>query len=473
MNKTDLCYLPAGDVLDLFRRRTLSPVEYLEALIARADQVEPRINAFAHTRYDEAMEAARLAEARYAGGETPRPLEGLPVAIKDEMDVAGQPMTNGSLYLRGNVSTETHFAVQRLLDAGAIIHARTTTPEFSCCAITDSTLNGSTRTPWDLRFTSGGSSGGSGAALAAGSTPLAVGSDIGGSIRFPAACCGVVGYKPPHGRNPDNTAYAYDMYGAMGPMTRTVGDAILLQNILSGPHPADLSSVRPKYDLPVEEGDIRGLRIGWTMDMGFFEIDDHVRANTERTLGVLQDLGAELVEVDFGWTAEADEAVKTYLGHLFNGFMRPYHDSDPSLATPWMRYCMEAHDQTTAEAFVASFDVQTQMAHRIGPILENVHTLVCPTLGFHEVPADHHPDDPIRINGKVVDPLYGWGLCHPFNMLGRLPVLAVPSGIGGNGLPTGIQIVARHFDDERVFRVGRALERAQPWLDCPARRPSI
>ena len=156
----------------------------------------------------------------------------------------------GSLYLKDNVSAVTDFSVQRLLDAGVIVHARTTTPEFCCSGVCDSRIHGTTHTPWKLGYTSGGSSSGSGAALAVGSTPLATGSDIAGSIRCPAACCGVVGYKPPYGRNPGGTAGSFDMYHALGPMTRTVTDAAMMQNILCGPHPLDNASIRPKYLLP-------------------------------------------------------------------------------------------------------------------------------------------------------------------------------------------------------------------------------
>ena len=469
----ELCYLPANDVLVRFCDGSLSPVEYLETLIARAEETEPTINAFAFRRFDEAREQAKTAEAVYAGNKEPRALEGLPVAIKDEMDIEGQPMTNGSLYLKDNVSTQTHFAVQRLLDAGAIVHARTTTPEFSCSGVADSRIHGTTHTPWVHGWTCGGSSGGSAASLAVGSSPLATGSDIGGSIRIPAACCGVVGYKPPFGRNPDGSMFAYDHYAVMGPLSRSVGDAITMQNILCGPHPLVNSSIRPKYTLPENYEGIAGLKIGWTMDMGFFEIDEHVRANTLKTLEVLSDLGAELVEVDFGWTAEADQAVVDYLDHLFGGVIKATVDTDPSLASSWAAYCAAAAGRSTAQEFAAAYEMQNQMAQRVGVILEDCYALVTPTAGSHEVPADQDPNDPLFVNGKQVDPNYGWQLCHPFNMLGRCPALSVPSGIGGNGLPTSLQITARHLDDERVFRVGMALEKAQPWLDCAERRPSL
>jgi len=468
----ELCYLPATEVLKNFKARTLSPVEYLEELIKRAEETEPVINAFAFTWFDEAMDQARNAEAKYARANgNIRCLEGLPVAIKDEMDIKGQPMTNGSLYLKDNVSTETHYAIQRLLDAGVIVHARTTTPEFSCSGTADSKIHGTTHTPWKTGFTSGGSSGGSGASLAVGSSPLATGSDIGGSIRIPAACCGVVGFKPPYGRNPNNTAFAFDMYAVMGPMSRTVSDAAMMQNILCGPHPLDTASIRPKYFLPKSYDEIKGLKIAWSMDLGFFEVDEHVRTNTMKTLDVLKGLGAELVEVDFGWSAKADRAAQNYLDHLFNGYIKIFVDTNPDLATPWATYCANAAGKTSAVDFMAAYEMQATMSHHVGAIMEDCYAFICPTLSFHEIPADQHPDDPIVINGKTVDPMYGWCMCHPFNMLGRLPVLSVPSGMGGNSLPTSIQIVARHLDDERVFHIATALEAAQPWLDCPERRP--
>ncbi len=473
-DERDLCYLSAGEAMALFRSRALSPVELLQALIERAGVVEPRINAFAFTYYDEALALARKAEARFAktGGRI-RALEGVPIAVKDEMDIKGKPMTNGSLYLKDNVSSQTHFSVERLLRAGAIVHARTTTPEFSCAGVAHSRVHGVTGTPWNPAYTCGGSSGGSGAALAAGTATLATGSDIGGSIRIPAAACGVVGYKPPHGRNPYDGPFAYDMYSVMGPMTRTVDDCIVMQNVMCGPHPLVNSSLRPRYRIPRDLKDIKGWKVAYSIDLDYFEIDPAIRRNTERTLDVLRGLGATVEAVDFGWSAGIDRASQDYLDHIFGGYICGFVESDPSLASEWAKYCAASHNKVTTAAFVAAYAAQDEMARRVGRILDHYHAFICPTLGTHEVPADHEPDQPLHINGRSVDVLYGWSLCHPFNMLGRCPVLAVPSGFADNGLPTGIQIVARHLDDVRVFQLGAALERAQPWLDSPENRPRL
>lgn len=470
----DLCYTSATEVLGKFRDGSLSPVEYLTNLIARAEETEPKINAFAATHFDKAMDAARQAEARFtAKADDLRPLEGLPIAIKDEVDLKGEIVTQGSLYYKDFVADETHFAVQRLFDAGAYYHVQTTTPEFCSAGVTDSRIHGTTRTPWGLDYTCGGSSGGSGASLAVGSSPLATGSDIGGSIRIPAACCGVVGYKPPYGRNPDNTAFAYDMYAVVGPLGRSVADVAMMQNIMCGPHPLDNASIRPRYELPMTHGSLKGKKIAWSMDLGYFEVDEHVRKNTMQTLQTLQDLGAELVEVNPGWSERADKAVMVYLDHLFGGYMASVVATDPELASNWAKYCVAANQNTTSEEFFAAYEMQAEMARAFGPILEDSYAFICPTLSHHEIPADQNPWDEVKINGKVVDPMYGWCMCHPFNMLGRCPVLSVPSGIGGNGLPTGIQIVARHLDDARVFHVGHALEQANPWLTHAGNRPAI
>ena len=209
-----------------------------------------------------------------------RPLEGLPVAIKDEAYIKGERMTNGSLIYKDNVSAETNPSIDRVLRAGAIMHARTATPEFSCAPCTHSRLWGVTRTPWNSRYSCGGSSGGSGASLAAGTSALASGSDIGGSIRIPASMCGVVGFKPPFGRNPDSPPFNLDQYNHVGPMARTVADCAIFQNVMCGPHPEDIATVRPKLRIPANLGDIRGWRIALCVNPAQYDIEPDVAKNT-------------------------------------------------------------------------------------------------------------------------------------------------------------------------------------------------
>ena len=198
----DLPYLPATEAIKAFSDGSLSPVDLMRSIISRSERVEPHINAFTDTYFESALEQARAAEERYRKS-TQRPLEGIPLAVKDEFKLKGTRRTSASLVYKDRVDNESDVIIDRLLDAGAIVHAKTTTPEFCLLGSCHSRLLGVTRNPWNLDITPGGSSGGSGASLAAGCTTIATGTDIGGSIRIPAALCGVVGYKPPYGRNPE------------------------------------------------------------------------------------------------------------------------------------------------------------------------------------------------------------------------------------------------------------------------------
>ena len=261
MNDVELCYLTASDALKLFKAKKLSPVELMSAVIARAEKIQAKYKPFTFTHFDEAMDLAKKAEAKYAKGGKTGALEGLPIGIKDESFIAGKPTSFGSLITKDFVPDTTSPNNERIMRAGGIVHARTATPEFSCATYTNTRLWGVTRNPWNPKFTTGGSSGGSGATLAAGTSMLAMGSDIGGSIRIPASACGVVGFKPPYGRNPDDAPFNLDPYCHTGPMTRSVADAILLQNVICGPAPTDIASLRPKLTLPTDYKPIKGWKI--------------------------------------------------------------------------------------------------------------------------------------------------------------------------------------------------------------------
>ena len=276
MSDLELCYLPATEALQRFKSKSLSPVELLDAILQRIEETEPVINALTFKHFDEARDRAKKAENKYAVGKRTGALEGLPVGIKDESYIKGKPTSNGSLIKKDFVADTTSVNNQRILRAGALVHARTATPEFSCAGYTNSRLWGVTRNPWNPQLTPGGSSGGSAASLAAGTSSIATGSDIGGSIRIPAATCGLVGYNPPYGRNSDDSPFNLDFYCHTGPLARTVSDAILLQNVLCGPHPKDISTLRPKLKLPQKYPPIKNWKIAFSMDLGFFEVDPEV-----------------------------------------------------------------------------------------------------------------------------------------------------------------------------------------------------
>ncbi|TPJ71839.1 amidase [Mesorhizobium sp. B2-7-1] len=470
-----LAYIGASEALRLFRTGQLSPVEVLEAQLSRIGSTAQSLNAVCFTYADEAMEQARRAEARYAARAPDlRPLEGIATALKDENMMAGKVTTYGSVLYADHVASANAPVVQRLLDAGAIVHARTTTPEFSCAPFCHSRQWGITRNPWNRDFTPGGSSGGSGAALAAGLTTLATGSDIGGSIRIPASACGVVGFKPPYGRVPSTPPFNLDHYNHPGPMARTVEDCLLMQNILAGPHPKDIASLKPKLDLTIDRGGVRGWKIAYSLDFGFMEIDPDVRANTLRAVDVFRSLGAEVVEVDLPWSWEVYEAAATHHATLFGAWLAEYLDDRQSSLTTYAADFARKSLAVTTRDYLSSLNVEGRIYAHFGPLMEEHDLFLCPTLAVPAVRADFEMRDPLTINGKPIDSYLGWTMAWPFNMLSRCPVLALPSGFAGTGVPTGIQLVGRTYDDQAVFRAGFAYESAVGgWFTAPETRPDL
>lgn len=475
MDRDDLCYLPAYRILELFQARELSPVELMQAIIARAEAVEEKINAFGDSYFDEALAAARAAEDRYMRREA-RPLEGVPLAVKDVQRVKGKRTAQGSLILKDHVDDHSDPMIERLTQAGAIVHARTTTPEFALSGICNSRLWGNTLNPFNPEYGPGGSSGGSGAALAAGMTTLATGTDIGGSIRIPASCCGVVGYKPPHGRNPDGPPANFDTYNHCGPLTRTVRDAALVQNVVSGPHPLDHDSLRERIVIPGDPAQIAKFRVAWSMDFGYVPIDAEVRENTMRALDVFRSLGCEVEEVDLGWSPECDEAAIIWYGCMHFGRQTIWHaEKHADLMTDYALATAEAARGLTLDDMARSWEVVHRMYQSFGPVMETHDIFICPTNAIPAIRADHDPfDADFHIDGTKVDAEFGWILTHQFNMLHNCPVMSVPSGFAGTGVPTGIQIVGRTFDDLGVFRAATAYEAAVGgWFETAEGRPGL
>ncbi|MDU8928803.1 amidase [Alisedimentitalea sp. MJ-SS2] len=469
---SDLLYLTATDALARFADKTLSPVELLSAQITQAEATRETVNAFTYTHFDEAMDAARASESRWAKGEPLGSLDGLPVAIKDESHIAGKPTSYGSLIAKDYVPDTTSPMNQPILAAGAIVHARTATPEYSCAGFTWSRLWGVTRNPWNPEFTPGGSSGGSAASLAAGTSSLATGSDIGGSIRIPSSCCGLVGYKPPYGRNPDDIPFNLDFYCHTGPLARSVGDAILLQNTMSGQHPWDIASL-PKITLPTQYPDIKGWKIALSMDLGSFQVSDDVRRNTLAAADTFRALGATVEEVDIGWGPEVPKACLAYLTHLFGGALSMELEEHGDKMTTYCRALAEKSLDSTAQDFVASLQTAGEAYMKLGPLLQDYDCLICPTNALPAVRADFDQSvETIEINGVEVDPSLGWVMTTPFNMMSRCPVISVPSGFAANGVPTGLQIVGPAYRDEIVFQAALSFEAAQGgWFNESGTRP--
>jgi Asp-tRNA(Asn)/Glu-tRNA(Gln) amidotransferase A subunit family amidase len=467
----DLAYLSATEALARFRSRDLSPVELLDAVIARAEEVEPTVNALCHRFFDAAREQARTAEASYAGRrDAPRALEGIPLAIKEEEAIAGQPWTQGSRLYASLVADYTSAFAQRMLDSGAIVHARTTAPEFSCSGFTHSKLWGVTRNPWNPEFAVGGSSGGAGASLASGTTTLASGSDIGGSIRIPASFCGVVGFKPPYGRVPVDPPFNLDTYCHCGPLARTVADCALFENVIAGPDPSDITTMRPKLELPLSFAGVEGMRIAVSTDLGDWPVDPEVRANTLAVAEALRASGAIVDEVEIAVPRDQVLQAAAIHYHLaFGAWIGEQTAAHPEETTAYAAaFARWAAMRAEGGSFLEGLEIEARLYAPVGALLEDYDALVCPTCGTRGLIAgDDYADHGIEIDGQALE-YYFEGLLTPvFNVMSRLPVLNVPSGRADNGVPTGVQIAGRSYEDETAFRVGQAVEAARPWDFVP------
>ena len=472
-DQDDVAYLSATEQVRLFRARQLSPVEVLRAQIARADALASTVNAFTWRFDDAALAAAREAEARYLGkGAAPRPLEGVTLAMKEEMPVAGQPITSASQIYAAAIADHNSPIAERIIGAGAIIHARTTQPEFACMPFTQSALFGVTRNPWNLDYDVGGSSGGAGAALAAGLTTLAAGSDIGGSIRILSSCCGVVGFKPPYGRVPQEPPFNLDHYCHEGPMARTVADCALFENVLSGPSTVDIASLRERVVLPLDPPGVAGLQVALSLDLRSWEPDDDVRRNTLRAAEVLREAGATVDQVDLKIDqAILDRAATAHFGTIFGPYVAGLVAEHREAMTPYAIAFAEAMVLESPGAYLEGLELEGIIAGEINQVLADYDALICPTLATPALPVAACWSGK-RPAAGIAAPGFEHMMTVPFNIASRCPVLNVPSGFAASGVPTGLQLVGRTFEDETPFRLGAALERAELW-DYATKRPAL
>ena len=466
-------YLHAVEVLELFGTGELSPVAYLDALIDTVEGSEEGLSLVAERLFDEARSQARVAEKRYLRDEA-RPLEGLPVAVKEEQPMIGRSWTEGSVHLRDRVAALTHPAVERIEAAGGIVHIRTTVPEFCAAGFTHSELWGISRNPWRPSATPGGSSGGSGGALAAGYAPLATGSDIAGSIRIPASFNGIVGYKPPHGRVPGLAPFNLDTYCVDGPMARTTADCALLLNVMAGQHPADHVSL----PFPDRIGAARGLegrRLAVCVTLGDYAVDDEIAAAIRAAGDYFRSAGAEVEEIELPWRhEEITMAAMAHYGTIFSSYIREDLGADGAATVlPYTRDLMERADAAAQRlGVIGSVECEAAVQADLAHVFGRFDQLLCPTLGTTHLDAgDDYVDTPVEIAGQALSHHLEAPLTIPFNMAGRCPVLSVPVGITSVGVPVGMQIVGRPFDDQGVFDVGAVAELMHPWYRNEEWRP--
>lgn len=470
----DLHHLTATAALRMFESKELSPVELLDAVVARTAAVEPGINALTEQMLDSAYIAARQSQQRYATGAQPLgALDGVPLLLKEEQPIAGMLAEEGSLTEKGTIAEQTHPIVDRIFAAGAVVHGRTTTPEFCCAPYTHSKLWGVTRNPWNTELTPGGSSGGSGAALAAGESILATGSDIGGSIRIPSSFSGIVGFKPPFGRVPGMAPFNQDTYCADGPMGRSVADVALLQDVIAGPHFTDQASLRPAYRLAKPSSNQAfGLRVALCVNLGDYIVDPVIEANTRAAAEALRGAGVIVDEISLPWTrAQIVKAAWAHFGGIMGPFITEVAGGDADLLMP---YTVDfARRAAEADSFAEGLVYEAEVYEPLGKVFETYDALLCPTLATQGMAADFaDPAGLIDVGGAQVSWIEA-ALTVPFNVIGRVPVLAVPSGMAPNGLPTGVQIVGRTYDDATVFTLGAALEEALALWTNPAWWPAM
>ena len=452
----DLAYLSAREARERFAARALSPVELMDALLARATALHGgRINSTTAVHSAEARARARESEERYSRGAA-RALEGIPVAIKEETAVAGWQRTIGS-WLHDEVPARNHPIVDKLIAAGAIPHLQTTCPEFCVIGQTLSERFGVTRNPWNTAYTSGGSSGGSGAALAAGLTPLATGSDMAGSTRIPSALQGLYGYKPPFGRLASTPGEELFSFAVEGPMARSLDDLVMMQNAIAGPHAASYVGM-PYEPLPFIHPDLAGARLALAFQTGSAALCRDTRANLLAAAEALRSRGATVEEVELRWdNAEVAEVlIEAIFGLFFNEYLEGIDASQLHRATPYLRWLIGRY-RGRPNSIMKAASLATRLHRELDEKLwsRGFRALLCPTVFTTSVAADLDltREREVLIEGVAVDSYLGWVGTPPFNLLSRYPALAVPTGRGTNGVPTSMQVVAPPYRDSVVFEI--------------------
>ena len=465
MSDDALCLLSGAELGRRIARRAVSPVEAARACLARIERLQPKLNAFLAVTADRALAEAAAAEREIAAGESRGPLHGVPMALKDLFDTDSVPTTAGSKILAHNMPRSDAAVVERLRAAGLVLLGKTHMHEFAYGTTTDNPHYGPCRNPWDLGRSPGGSSGGSGAALAAGLCPVSLGTDTGGSIRIPAAACGVAGLKPTLGRVSRRgvipLAWSFD---TVGPMARTVEDLALLLNVVAGPDPADeWCSTRPVEDFARDlERGVAGLTLGLPRDRSFHDgVEPDIAAAVGAAVAVLEGEGARRVEVPLPWMARAHTAHHAILAVEASAYHGTWLRLCPGDYGDAMRTALELGELIPAVDYVNARREQTQVRMLFQFALTQADVLVLPTL----------PRSPLRIGEAMSrEPDVAWNrLLTPVNVAGY-PAASVPCGFDGSGLPVGLQIVGRPWEEALVLRVARAYERATDW---GARRPPL
>ena len=461
---SDIAFAAAHQLAELYRSKALSPVEAAEALLARIDALQPKLNAFCVVDRDGALAAARAAEQRWRDGQPLGPLDGVPATIKDLVLMRGFPTRRGTRLIEAVPDTEDAPVVARLREAGAVILGKTTTPEFGWKAIGDSPLTGITRNPWNLDRTPGGSSAGAAAACAAGIAPLHVGSDGAGSIRIPAAFTGIFGIKATFGRVP---AYPLSPLGTLsnvGPMTRDVRDAAAMLNALSRPDhrdPHGLPQDGSDFLAGIDDG-VRGLRIAYSPDLGYAKVDPEIAAACAAAARQFETLGADVEQVSAIFPSPRDALLTLWAAGVAR-ILAAFPAEKRALCDPGLIEVAAQGERVSAVEYVGADMVRIALGQQMAAFHQKYDLLLTPMMPVPALLVGQDLNDP-GTESNWID----WSpFSYPFNMT-RQPAASVPCGLTKGGLPIGLQIVGPLYADSRVFRAARAFEQTQP-----VRRPAI
>ena len=470
--ETELAFAPAIDIRRMIAAGEISAAELIEFFYQRIDDLNPQLNAYLALCPDQALAEARAADDAVRNGGPLGPLHGVPISIKDLEMTRGITTTLGSAIFRDRVPDIDSIVVERVKAAGAIILGKTNTPEFGQSGTTENLISEPCRNPWNIDYTPGGSSGGAGAALAAGLCTLATGSDGGGSIRIPSSFSGVTGIKPSHGRVPRYGGYggpAVNHFSQSGPMSRTVRDTALLLQVLAGPDPRDANTMTdspPDY-LAALEGGVSGWRVAWSSDFGYAAVDPEVAEITHAAARVFEQMGAHVEEAAPEIEGDPFPAFATVFGTAsYTSYEALYAERRDEL-THYVRNTFDLASKLSAADLSRALAYVDRHKRRFADFFNDYDLLLSPAMAVTAFPIGQHPT---RIGGRDVEPWWGYlPFTFPINMSGQTAA-SVPCGFSAAGLPVGLHIVGPAGAEGRVLRAMAAYEDARPWAH---RRPPV
>jgi len=461
----ELTFLPAVSMAEQIRKKRISPVELVDAHLAQIERLNPKLNAFVQVDAERARRAARDAEIAVMQEKTLGPLHGVPLSLKSSLEVAGMRCEAGTRLRAGLVATQDAPLVARLKNAGAIVLGMTNTPELLMAWETDNLLYGRTNNPWDVERTPGGSSGGEAAAIAAGMSAVGVGSDGGGSIRVPAHFSGICGLKPTPGRIPATGHYPvpagpFAFIGVVGPMARTVADLKVLFEVMQGPDIGDPCAapvpVRWPGDDEVKKLEIKSLKIGYFEDDGRTPVTSETRAAVRTAVEGLRGAGFQVEPFQPEGLEEARQLWHKFFVVAGGMLLRPMFKDAAADLSPMLKQFLEWSEPAhTGPTLLDAWIQRDLLRPRFFAQMQQYPILLCPAAA---IPAFRHGERRWQVEGKTVHYLDAWSYTEFFNLLGN-PAAVVPVGRSSEGLPIGVQIVGRPWEEEEVLFVAAALEK--------------